>query len=183
MRFVGLARLGSRFGFAYLSPGAIDPQQGEQPSQRPVKLLQSFGFRSSPKVVGSQGLLLAPRAGPTNGIAIAVDNFSVGPIDLNEGDAVMYGAGGSTLWHRADGSVTLDSASAKDVTVNGGTLKVARATDLCEIVTGPMATWMAQVEGFINGVVPNTVSPLSTAFLHAPGIRIASTQGSPRFKA
>ena len=62
MRFVSLSGLAGRFGYGFVAPIALDPEQGDQPLQRSVKLLQSFGFRSSPKVVGSEGLLLAPRA-------------------------------------------------------------------------------------------------------------------------
>ena len=62
-------------------------------------------------------------------MAVAVDNLSIGPIDLKEGESVQYGVGSSTLKHDQAGKITVDSAAGQDVQVNGGTLKVARVTD------------------------------------------------------
>lgn len=185
VRFIGLARLADRFGYAYLSPGALDPQQGEQPKQRPVKLLQSFGFRSSPKVLGSQGLVLAPRAGLSNGVAIAVDNFAVGPLDLKEGESVMFSAGGSTLKQDQAGKITCNAAAGQDVVVNGGTLKVVRVTDqvgsgfLSASVTPTMSggklitlvyvdseglsTPLLQMEFSMAGTLTNAIPPTASA--------------------
>lgn len=184
VRFVSLSRLADKVGYGYIAPIALDPEQGDRPLQRRVKLLQSFGFRSAPKVVGSEGLLLAPRAGASNGVAVAVDNLSIGPIDLKEGESAMYGAGGSLLKHDQAGKITVDSSVTQDLVVNGGTLRVARATDRCDIApSGPLALWLSQVETFINGLAPGTVTPLSSSFVAAPGIKIEASQGSPRFKA
>lgn len=129
VRFVSLASLSSKFGWGKVSPVALDPEQGDEPRTRTVKLLQSFGFRSSPKIAGNEGLLLAPRAGASNGVAVCVDNFSVGPTDLKEGESVMYGAGGSTLKHDEVGKITVDSAATRDVVFNGGSRTVSCVDD------------------------------------------------------
>lgn len=184
VKYAQLSRLASGFGYGYVSGATADGSLGQQESQQPVRFMQWFGFRSRPVVKQGEAIIVAPRGGTSNAVAVAADNLAHGPTDLQEGESVMYSSGGSTIRQDTAGKVTINAKTPSDVVVNGGTLKVARVTDLCEIVAGsPLATWMNQVEGFINGVIPGTISPLSTAFLHAPGIRILATGGAARFKA
>ena len=65
--------------------------------------------------------------------------------DVEEGETRIYGAKEPTarLRCRADGSVDLESKSAKDVRLNGGSLKVARVTDPVRVGTlaGTAGLW------------------------------------------
>lgn len=185
-KYATLNSLTNKFPYAFVDRPREDPELGDKSRPQRVRFLQWFGFRSVPKVVGAECVVVAPRTGAVNALAVAVDNLSYGPIDLKEGESVMYGVGGSTIKHDQAGKVTVDAAAAQDVVVNGGNLKVARETDPCEIksgIGGFLAIWMTQVETAINLLAPGTVAPLSSTFLQTPGIQIKSGAGSPRFKA
>lgn len=179
-KYSTLKRLAEKFGFGYMSQPPTDPTQGEpaEPRPQPVRFLQWYGFRSRPQVQGAECLVVAARAGSANAVAVACDNLAVGPLDLAEGESVMYGSGGSTIRHDQAGVVT----------VNGGTLRVARETDPCRIlgqmeVGAFLAVWMSQVEGALNALAVGTVAPLSSTFLSSPGIVIKDGAGAPKFKA
>jgi hypothetical protein len=43
-----------------------------------------------------------------------------------------------------------------------------------------MGTWMTQVEGFINGLVPGTVTPLSTTFTSIGNVQATSTKAKAK---
>lgn len=177
VKYATLKRLSDKFGFGYVTPPAEDPSEVPpdqvqtllQADQR-VRFMQWFGFRSRPVIQGGECIIVAPRGGTTNAVAVAADNLNHGPINLKEGESVQYGIGGSTVLHDQAGNVV----------VNSGTLKVARETDPCWILnTGKLAVWMQQVEGILNGS-PGVVSPLSGTFLTNPGIAISD--GAPKFK-
>lgn len=129
VKYATLSGLSSKFGWGSVDCPAIDPEQGDRPSQQRVRIMQMFGFRSAPKVTGAECIVVAPRGGATNAVAVAVDNLGVGPTDLKEGESAMYSSGGSTIRQSDAGKITIDSSGAQDVQVNGGTLSVARRTD------------------------------------------------------
>lgn len=142
VKYATLSRLSDRFGFGYVDSPPIDPEAGEERTQQRVRFLQWFGFRSRPKVSGGEAIVVAPRGGATNAVAVAADNLGVGPTDLLEGESVMYGSGGSTLKHDQPGKVSINAGGTSDVVVNGGTLKVARVTDQVGsgVITSQVAT-------------------------------------------
>ncbi len=106
-KYATLNRLSDSFGFGYVDPPPPDPQQGETLKPQRVRFIQWFGFRSRPVVTGGEGVVVAPRGGPTNAIAVAMDNLKVGPTDLQEGESVQYSSGGGTIKCDAQGGITL----------------------------------------------------------------------------
>ncbi len=168
------------FGRGFVQGPLQSAELGEKAQQRAVRVLQSFGFRSTPLVNGAESVVVASRAGTSNSIAVVVDNQQVGPTDLKEGESCVYNS------KDVDGTkcrVHLDENA--DVVVNGGSAKVGRVGDACKIKSvalgGHLALWMSQAEGFINATAPGTIVPLSATFLADPGIDIAD--GAPHFKA
>lgn len=191
------------------SKGLKDSVEGREVGQNgkkyslSVRRIQNFGHRSVPPAK-SEGIVVRVNAGRRSLALIATENLDYGRTDLKEGESQHYCKvkntevflnengevrismkGEATLFIDKDGNVKIDSKATKDVVVNGGTLKVARVTDTCKIQSPSfLATWMSQVEGYINGQVAGTVVPLSAGFLVAPGIEISSTlNGADRFKA
>jgi hypothetical protein len=70
-----------------------------------------------------------------------------------------------------------------NVNLANGSNGAAREGDPSQITappTGPLALWMSQVEGAINGIAPGVVTPLSSAFLTSPGITVKT--GSSKVK-
>jgi hypothetical protein len=71
-----------------------------------------------------------------------------------------------------------------NVVISSGDKGAARVDDPCQISpilpSGPLATWMGQVEAAINVIAPGTVTPLSATFLSSPGITIKT--GSTKVK-
>lgn len=82
---------------------------------------------------------------------------------------------GASIVIDKDGGVTVTAAAGKDVSVNGGTLAVARQSDAVVAAAG-MVTWMSQVATYINTLVPNTVTP------DAPPTFGTISGGATRFK-
>jgi phage gp45-like len=113
---------------------------------RPVRsdTLQALVFELSEDLVG---LLLRDKGQPA---------FT----GLNEGDTMLYAAGDGTvkILLRASGRIEITAKAGSDIVHNGGSLEVARRTDPVA-PTALMTTWMTQVSGYINGLVPGTVTP------------------------
>lgn len=183
-KYAQLSALSERFGYGYVSLPLANQQLGEKAAQQRVRFLQSFGFRSRPVVSGGECVVVAPRAGATNAIALAADNLGHGPTDLKEGEVAVYCKVNGTVIRLTEDGLSIAAASAKDVTVNGGTQPVARKGDPVQITpkpAGALAAWMSQVETFINAAAAGTVTPLSDTFVASPGLTIKD--GAPRFKA
>ena len=138
-------------------------------------------------VKGGEAIVVAPRGGPSNAVALAADNLSVGPTDLKEGEAVVYGKEGQVLRQAQDGRTTIDAASGKDVVVNGGTKTVAREGD--EADGGALSVQIATVAGVpvITNVYywePGSVSATTVpAFPDKLAIKVKLGPGAPHFKA
>lgn len=133
VKYAALASLSDRFGYGKVAGPQEDPSQGDKSSAQPVRFMQWFGFRSRPVVKGGEAVVVAPRGGPSNAVAVAADNLSVGPTDLKEGEAVVYGKEGQVLRQAQDGRTTIDAASGKDIVLNGGTHKIARVGDHAKV--------------------------------------------------
>jgi hypothetical protein len=114
---------------------------------RPVRsdTLQALVFELSDELVG---LLLRDKGQPA---------FT----GRERGRDALYAAGDGNvkiLLQRASGRIEITAKAGSDIVHNGGSLEVARRTDPVA-PTALMTTWMTQVSGYINGLVPGTVTP------------------------
>lgn len=136
---------------------------------------------SSVEVVQPLGLLAYPTLGATTEALIArIGDTAValGLIDkggaaqaVEAGEVRLYGPGSqnatATVRIRADGSIEITAKSgvnislavdgAGDVVLDGGSLKVARATDPVTI-DSVLATWVGQVTTAVNALAPGAVT-------------------------
>lgn len=106
-----LAKWGQKWGIAYADPCASDPNLGHNPKPQQVRLYQWQGFRVRPKLQGTQGVVLAPRAGGSNAVMVACDDLTTGPQPADELEPVIYDAAGSTITFDKSGSVEIKTAS------------------------------------------------------------------------
>lgn len=148
-------------------------------SQRPARRIEPWGHRGrAPNKVRT----LWFRLGSSNVVFLGIaPSKGYGPADLEDGETALYcSVGGTEIRLDADGNITIDAASSKDVIVNGGTKKVARVDDTAKAGT-LMATWMSQVETALNILAGGSVAPLSGTFATTPGIAVINA-GADRFK-
>ena len=171
------------FGRGYMQGPEEDQALGETAQPQPVRLLQNFGFRSVLRQGAGEGVVIAPRGGPANAIAVSVDDQQVGPTNLKEGESCQYcKVNGTRILLNENGGIQIDAATLQDIVMNGGTDSVARVGDQVQIVAlGSLAIWMNQVETAINALAPGSVFPLSPSFVANPGIAIKT--GADHFKA
>jgi phage gp45-like len=202
LKFYVQQRVASSIRFAQVSlnsaTGYDDAVQGhqtteeEQPGgyQYQVRRLWPFGIRSRPPA-GVDAAVVHAFGGSTNGMMVGAESPQYGPDDLEDGETAIYSSvnasvlladedGNTAITSATDGDVTIDAHGTGETVVNGGTARVARDNDPCDI-SGALATWMGQVETAINFLSPGAVAPLSTTFLTNPGIAING--GAARFKA
>lgn len=106
-----LAKWGQKWGIAYADPCASDRNLGHNPAPQQVRLYQWQGFRVRPKLQGTQGVVLAPRAGGSNAVMVACDDLTTGPQPSDELEPVIYDAAGSTITFDKSGSVEIKTAS------------------------------------------------------------------------
>mgnify|MGYP003423723313 FL=1 len=106
-----LAKWGQKWGIAYADPCASDPNLGHNPAPQQVRMYQWQGFRVRPKLQGTQGVVLAPRAGGSNAVMVACDDLTTGPQPADELEPVIYDAAGSTITFDKSGSVEIKTAS------------------------------------------------------------------------
>ena len=101
----------------------------------------------------------------TQGVLVGVaPGAEYGPTDLKHGESCQYcKAGGARVLLDENGAVRVDGAAAQKVLLQGGGKGLARLDDTAKAATAT-ATWMGQVETYINALVPGTVSPLSSTF-------------------
>lgn len=153
--------------------GSRDPDApaNAKKSQRSGVRIQPFGFISVPP---TKLRALGLRLGASNIFFIGIaPQKAYGPTDLEEGESAVYAKEGQTVLLNKDGDVAIDAKATRDVILNGGTKKVARVDDTAKADT-LMATWMGQVEGFINGLTPGTVAPLASTFTNISIAKINS---------
>ena len=105
-----LAKWGQKWGIAYADPCASDPNLGHNPAPQQVRMYQWQGFRVRPKLQGTQGVVLAPRAGGSNAVMVACDDLTTGPQPADELEPVIYDAAGSTITFDKSGSVEIKTA-------------------------------------------------------------------------
>lgn len=156
-------------------------EAGEPAAQVSVRRLWPFGLRSRPPA-GVDAVVVHANGGSSNGVMVGAESSKYGPTDLEVGEACVYSsANPEVLRARETGKTELSSAQSQDVVVNGGTLKVARATDQVEALAA-LATWAGQVELAITNLGGVPPSPTFSTFANAIA-RIASGAGASHFKA
>lgn len=198
VKYASLSNLGNTFGYGSVQGPVADGSLGQQQCQQPVRFMQWFGFRSRPVVKQGEAVVVACRGGTSNAVAVAADNLAHGPTDLDEGESVMYSSGGSTIRQNTAGKVTIDAKTPADVVVNGGTLKVARATDpvYAGAITATATTVMTTTTVVFaytdqDGVTTPLMTMVFSAGLLTSALPAAASapvrgriqDGAPRFKA
>lgn len=153
-----------------------------------VEVLQPLGLLAVPTVTATtQAPFL--RVGDQM-VATAIIDKGAAAQACEVGEVRLYGPGSSNaaavVRIRADGTIEITASNNRNVTLNvggtgdvvldGGSLKVARVTDTTTAAT-TMATWIAAVTTFVNGIAPGT-AVLPTDF----GV-IASSGGAAHVKA
>lgn len=107
VKYATMSALSDKFGYGYVSAPAEDASMGDKSTQQRVRFMQWFGFRSAPVVDQGECIVVAPRGGASNAVALAADNLSVGPTDLKEGEVVLYAKSGQVIRLHDDGSITV----------------------------------------------------------------------------
>lgn len=129
IKMAALSAWSSRFGVGYIEGTAVDTGLGQQAGQQKVTFYQWQGFRVKPKAQGTQAVVLAPRAGSSNAVAVACDDLTSGPMPTEELEPVIYDGAGSSITFRADKSIEiLTGAGAKALLDANGSIWLIPAT-------------------------------------------------------
>ena len=113
-QFIKTAKLsswGQKWGTVNIAGAAVDTSLGQKASPQSVVFYQWQGFRVKPKLQGTQAVVLAPRSGSANAVAVACDDLTTGPQPADELEPVIYDAAGSTITFDKSGSVEINTAS------------------------------------------------------------------------
>jgi hypothetical protein len=113
-QFIKTAKLsswGQKWGTVNIAGAAVDTSLGQKASPQSVVFYQWQGFRVKPKLQGTQAVVLAPRGGSANAVAVACDDLTTGPQPADELEPVIYDAAGSTITFDKSGSVEIKTAS------------------------------------------------------------------------
>lgn len=106
-----LSSWGQKWGTVNIAGAAVDTSLGQKASPQSVVFYQWQGFRVKPKLQGTQAVVLAPRGGSANAVAVACDDLTTGPQPADELEPVIYDAAGSTITFDKSGSVEIKTAS------------------------------------------------------------------------
>ena len=106
-----LSSWGQKWGTVNIAGAAVDTSLGQKASPQSVVFYQWQGFRVKPKLEGTQAVVLAPRGGSANAVAVACDDLTTGPRPADELEPVIYDAAGSTITFDKSGSVEIKTAS------------------------------------------------------------------------
>jgi len=153
-----------------------------------VEVLQPLGLMAIPAVTSTTQ---APfmRSGDQM-VALGIIDKGAPAQSVETGEARLYGVGSgnatANVRVRSSGAVEVNAKTNSNVALNvdgtgdvvldGGSLKVARVTDA--VTAAPtMATWLAAVTTFVNGIAPGT------AVLPTDFGTIASSGGATHVKA
>ena len=141
-----------------------------------VEVLQPAGLMAAPSLSATAEAAFI-RIGDQV-VALALLDKGAATQSVEAGEVRLYGPGSSNaaavIRIRANGSIEITPKAGVNVVLAGGSQSVARATD--PVGAGAtMATWIAAVSGFINGLAPGTVVP--------PTDFGTITSGAPQVKA
>jgi len=114
-RLVGLAQ---RFGYGSVGGAEVDESLGEQADGQPVRLVFPPGYRCVQDLDTSETIVLYPRGGGVNAVAIPFDNTTYGPTDLEKNEPVICDKAGSVVRFFADGSLKITGKSGAVVNID-----------------------------------------------------------------
>lgn len=184
-------------GFARMEGHESDPE--EPLYQDVVRFLQDYGLRSRPRP-GSEMAVISVLGASNNRVCVATEQPGTGPDNQEEGEVELYSEFGqriildkdgqvtvtaknATIRIGADGQITIDSASGRDVILNGGSATVSREGDMADGGALSVAMGMSGVTAVLYrepGSVIDTVIPVHPATLP---IQVKLGPGAPRVKA
>ena len=109
-----------------------------------LERVQNYGFTSRPKA-GAEAAVVFVGGRRDHGLVVAVDDRRYRLKGLADGEVAVYSETGSSVVLKADGTIQVDAQGAvninsdamSDVTLNGGSLKVARVSDALQGTAGP----------------------------------------------
>jgi len=129
-----------------------------------VEVAQPMGLRANPVQRASlEGVVV--EIGDERYVLCLIDKSrQTGAVNPEAGGTVLYGcaAPDAVVYVRASGAIEITAKTGTDVVLNGGTLKVARATDPVAAGATPatgMASWIALVSAALNAIAPGTIPP------------------------
>lgn len=114
-RLVGLAQ---RFGYGSVGGAEVDESLGEQADGQPVRLVFPPGYRCVQDLDTSETIVLYPRGGGVNAVAIPFDNTTYGPTDLEKNEPVICDKAGSVVRFYADGSIKITGKSGAYINID-----------------------------------------------------------------
>lgn len=105
----------------------LDGRPTSQRYSRAARSVQHAGFQSRP-LANTNGVVLSVEGGAAKAVVVAEDDGY--DANLDEGEAIVYAPGKPTAQMRLkpDGSAAIATESGQDLTVQGGSLKVATDT-------------------------------------------------------
>jgi phage gp45-like len=158
--------------------------------QIPSRRMGPWGLRALPPVGsecvgigagGSQANLLLMAAETTSRTANGLE-YSYGPKDLKEGETALYDKAGSVLRQSQDGTTKVDAASGKDISLTGGTHKVARVGDRAKVTIRSVYTVVSMVPPVYMltvSAVSGLTSTILFQFTGAGAVSIPTAPGVP----
>lgn len=129
-----------------------------------VEVVQPIGLRAHPVVRDSLEAFAVTRGDERIALFLVDKGRRDGGVEPEAGGLVLHGLSEETavIYFRASGDIEVTSKAGTNVVLNGGTLKVARATDPVAAGATPitgMASWIAQVSAALNAIAPGTILP------------------------
>ncbi len=170
-----LSSWGQKWGTVNIAGAAVDTSLGQKASPQSVVFYQWQGFRVKPKLQGTQAVVLAPRGGSANAVAVACDDLTTGPQPADELEPVIYDAAGSTITFDKSGSVEINTASgAKALLDSDGNIWLIPKTGK-QVNSGTGVT--AQLDKLVTHSELQTALDLIAGHVHP--VSGASTGASP----
>jgi hypothetical protein len=164
--------------------GATGGDDDAEPDEN-VELAQQLGFASRPYLSDDTECIGIRRGDEI--LALVILDKSLSAQDLEEGETRMYGARepSAVMRIRATGKIEVTAKSGQDIVLNGGTLKVARVSDLLKVGTlagqaGPYPVVFTFLEHDGDGAPSGVTSIGNTATITG---HIANSGGKSDVKA
>lgn len=167
--------------------------------QEVMRFLQQYGFRSRPRA-GSEMAAISVLGASNNRVCVATETPGTGPQEQEDGEVELYAEFGqrvffdrdgqititaknATIRVDADGNITIDPASGKDLVLAGGSATVSREGDMAD---GGALSVALGMSGVINVLYWEPGSVSATIVPTFPGnipIKVKLGPGAPHVKA
>lgn len=149
-----------------------------------VEVAQPMGLRVRPVQRDSLEALVVERGDERLALFLLDKSRQAGAVEPEAGGTVLHGLAeeSAVIYIRANGDIEITPKAGRDVILNAGTLKVARATDAVTAGATPMtgmAVWIAAVTAAINALAPGSIG----AGIPSDFGSIDSAAGAPHVKA